>query len=92
MKSQFRHVALFGKYHATVTGGAFVPNGAWGASFDGNYLFADGGSGQSCGEHGHGEWWRGSWLSGGGSLYEHDQHAVEFAGAHFNEDIDACDV
>jgi glucose/arabinose dehydrogenase len=28
-----------------VTGGAFVPNGAWPASFDGGYLFADGNPG-----------------------------------------------
>lgn len=33
----------FGSY---VTGGAFVPNGAWGSAFQGGYLFADGGSGQ----------------------------------------------
>lgn len=26
---------------ASITGGAFVPAGAWGASFDGDYLFAD---------------------------------------------------
>ncbi|MFZ4720092.1 MAG: PQQ-dependent sugar dehydrogenase [Ilumatobacteraceae bacterium] len=33
----------FGSY---VTGGAFVPHGAWGQAFEGSYLFADGGSGQ----------------------------------------------
>jgi glucose/arabinose dehydrogenase len=26
---------------ASITGGAFVPNGAWGAAFDGDYLFSD---------------------------------------------------
>jgi PKD repeat protein len=26
---------------ASITGGAFVPSGAWGAAFDGDYLFAD---------------------------------------------------
>ena len=29
-----------------VTAGAFVPNGLWPASYDGSYLFADGGSGR----------------------------------------------
>lgn len=29
-----------------VTGGAFVPDGAWGKAYDGGYLFADGGSGR----------------------------------------------
>ncbi|GAF89031.1 unnamed protein product, partial [marine sediment metagenome] len=29
-----------------ITAGAFVPNGAWPAEFDGGYLFADGGSGR----------------------------------------------
>jgi glucose/arabinose dehydrogenase len=28
-----------------ITGGAFVPNGAWGSSYDGGYLFADGSPG-----------------------------------------------
>ena len=25
----------------TITGGAFVPNGVWGAGYDGGYLYAD---------------------------------------------------
>ncbi len=29
-----------------ITGGAFVPTGAWGGSYDGGYLFADGGTGK----------------------------------------------
>ncbi len=29
-----------------VTGGAFVPNGAWGSAYDGGYLFADGNQGK----------------------------------------------
>ncbi len=29
-----------------ITGGAFVPNGAWSPEYDGAYLFADGGSGK----------------------------------------------
>ena len=29
-----------------ITGGAFVPNGAWGSDFDGGYLFADGDPGK----------------------------------------------
>ena len=29
-----------------VTGGAFVPNGAWGSAYDGGYLFADGNPGK----------------------------------------------
>jgi glucose/arabinose dehydrogenase len=29
-----------------ITGGAFIPNGAWGGSYDGGYLFADGNPGK----------------------------------------------
>jgi glucose/arabinose dehydrogenase len=29
-----------------ITGGAFVPNGAWGSSYDGGYLYADGNPGR----------------------------------------------
>jgi len=29
-----------------ITGGAFIPNGAWGSSFDGGYLFSDGDPGK----------------------------------------------
>ena len=35
------HWYAHGPNGAAVTGGAFVPNGAWPASFDGTYLFAD---------------------------------------------------
>jgi len=31
---------------AFITGGAFIPSGAWGAAYDGGYLFGDGGSGE----------------------------------------------
>jgi glucose/arabinose dehydrogenase len=33
-------------YGSYITGGAFVPNGAWPARFDGGYLFGDGGTGR----------------------------------------------
>ena len=40
-------ITAYGRSLGTyVTAGAFVPNGLWPAEFDGNYLFADGGSGR----------------------------------------------